>query len=129
MNAFTLAGCGIIACVLIVTVKQYKPEMAVTLTIAAGIVLLGALIISFTPLLGSITNAIGKAGAASGYFTVVIKAIGICLVTQLAADICRDAGESSIASKVEMGGKLSIVALSLPLFDDLLKLASNIISN
>lgn len=128
MNIFSFAACGVIACVLIITIKQYKPELAVIMTIAAGVLILGGMMISFAPVITSISEIAGRAGINSAYMVVVIKAIGICLVAQLAADICRDAGQQTIASKVEMAGKLGIVAVSIPLFQDLLRLAANIMS-
>jgi len=127
MNIFSLAACGVIACVLIVTIRQHRPEMAVILTIAAGVVILSMILIQFGPVVSSVSGLVEKTGVNSAYIVVVIKAIGISLVAQLAADICRDAGEQSIAAKVEMGGKLGIVAVTLPLFADLLQLSSNII--
>jgi len=127
MNIFTLAACGVVACALIVTVRQHRPEMAVVLAIAAGVLILGMILAEFAPVASSLSGLIGKTGVNSGYITVVIKAIGISLIAQLAADICRDAGEQSIAAKVEMGGKLGIVAITLPLFGELLQLSSNII--
>ena len=45
----------------------------------------------------------------------MLKALGICFITQLGADVCRDAGESSLASKIELGGRMSILALCIPM--------------
>ena len=128
MNIFSLAACGVIACVLIVTVRQYRPEMAMMMTIGTGVLILGMILVDFAPMVSSISDLVQKTGVNSGYIMVVVKAIGISLIAQLAADICRDAGEQSIAAKVEMGGKLGIVAITLPLFGDLLQLSANIIN-
>ena len=128
MNIFSLAACGVIACVLIVTVRQHRPEMAVLLAVASGVLILGMILIGFAPVISSVSGMVEKTGVNGTYIMVVIKAIGISLIAQLAADICRDAGEQSIAAKVEMGGKLGIVAITMPLFGDLLQLSSNIIN-
>ena len=63
----------------------------------------------------------------SEYFTIVLKSLGICYVTQLASDTCRDSGYSAIASKVELAGKVSIVVIALPLFTNLVDIALGLI--
>ena len=57
----------------------------------------------------------------------MFKTLGICFLAQFAADSCRDAGESALASKVELAGKISILVLSLPLFEDIAQTALGLI--
>ena len=61
-------------------------------------------------------NLYRQSGLDEGYFTILCKAVGITYLTQLGADISRDCGEGAIASAVELGGRVSLAALSLPLF-------------
>ena len=61
------------------------------------------------------------------YLSVLIKAIGVCYLTQFSADSCRDAGESSLAGKVELAGKIAILISALPLLDSVISLAVNLI--
>ena len=67
---------------------------------------------------------IGEAGDA---LRILFKTLGVAVVTQLAADLCRDAGESAMAGKVELCGKAAVLALSLPLASDLLRLAAGLL--
>ena len=53
-------------------------------------------------------------------FAVILKALGVAFVCETAADICRDMGQTAIASKIELAGKLEIVALAIPLARELL---------
>ena len=53
---------------------------------------------------------------------VVVKVLGIDYITDFAAQVCRDAGENGIASKVEMAGKVLIFYVSLPVFTSLIKM-------
>jgi len=48
--------------------------------------------------------------------------VGVCFITQLACDLCRDAGENAIAARVETAGKAAILLISLPLFEQVLEL-------
>lgn len=63
-----------------------------------------------------------------GYLSILLKAVGISLLSSTSADICRDAGEGAIASKVELLGKCEILALSLPLLADLVELIGEVLA-
>ena len=58
----------------------------------------------------------------------MVKALGVCVVTQLASDTCKDCGQNSIASKIELGGKVLILAISLPMFTSLLETINKLIN-
>ena len=68
-----------------------------------------------------------RQGQAEPYFILLVKVIGVAMVTQLAVDTCRDAGQQAIATKVEIAGRVTILSLSLPLFQELLAAASQMI--
>lgn len=121
MSGFSYIACGLIACVFIVLIKQYKPELAVVLSAVSACALLLLYLSEFSQFFSELRAITGKLGAASEYISVVLKVLGLCIITQLAADICRDAGQQSIASRVELGGKLTCLAVSLPIFKDILE--------
>ena len=58
----------------------------------------------------------------------MFKALGICLLSQLAADACRDAGENAMAEKAELAGKVFLLLLALPLFEKIAELALTLIN-
>lgn len=127
MSSFSFIGCGLIVCVLIVLIKQYRPELAVVLSAAGACAMLLLYLGQFTDFFyqfGKITSGLGKA---SDYFKTVIKVLGLCIITQLASDICRDAGQQSIASRIELGGKLACLGVSLPIFYDILSFTTELI--
>ena len=57
--------------------------------------------------------------AGGGYLLLVFKALGVCLLTQFSADACLDAGEKALASRVEFAGRIAVVLLALPLFEEI----------
>ena len=61
------------------------------------------------------------------YTMVIIKALGICYVTQLASDTCQDAGERAMAGKIELAGRVAVLLLSLPMFSSILQIALELI--
>ena len=116
MNLIAIVGAGLIAALLSMVIKQYKPEFGMYISLIAGIIILLAVIREITPVLDTIGELIGAVSLDAVYGAALLKALAICYITQLACDTCRDSGETAIAGKIEMAGKLAIVLVSLPLF-------------
>ena len=123
MDIYAVIGVGIVGAVLAVLLAQYRKEYAVMVSIAAGAVILMAAARSGYGLTGEMERYIEKAGIDGAKLETLFKCLGICIVTQFAADTCRDSGQSAIASKVELAGKVAVAAAALPLFRELLGLA------
>lgn len=128
MDITAIAGLGILSAVLCVIVRQYKPEMALGISTACGVLILVAVITMLKPSVEAITELTENAGLDESYATILLKALAVCYITQLSADCCRDAGESAIATKIELAGKAAIVVISLPVFASLAELVTNLIT-
>lgn len=131
-----LVFAAVITAMAALIVRQIKPELAMFVQLGGVLMvallllsllqdLLGAVqgILQFAPIGDGGDNAFGGNSA----FTMLIKALGICITTQLAADICRDSGSSSLANIVELGGRLMVLALTLPLLKSIAELAVGLI--
>ena len=73
-------------------------------------------------IIAGVSDIFEKSGNAGVYFPVLLKVIGIAYLTDFSAQVCRDAGENGIASKVEMAGKIFIFYAALPVFTSLIKM-------
>ena len=93
------------------------------LAVAAGAVLMLGIILGFSPAAEEIRLLLEESGLNGEYASILFRALGICFLAQFAADACRDAGESALASRVELGGKTAVVILSLPLFREIMTVA------
>ncbi len=115
---------GLLLCgaLLAVVLRVQRPELAMCLSLAAGVAVLVVLVGQFTPLIASMRRMLSSASVPSAYFGVVLKAMGVCLLTQLTADTCRDAGETALAAKAELVGRVLMLVLAVPLFEGLLSL-------
>ena len=123
MSIFKLLAVTLISVVLTVVVKTYRPEMAVQTSIAAGATVILMLVGQITGVLNMITDAVRSYGLNEEYFTVALKTAGIAYLAQLASQTCMDAGESALAAKVELGGRIMILALAAPVAFKILDLA------
>lgn len=126
MNIAALVGVGLVAAVLSIVIKQYKPELGIFISLLAGIIILSAILGVLKPAIDTILELVGMAGLDESYGNVLIKALAVCYVTQIASDSCRDAGEGAIAGKVEMAGKAAIIVISLPMFKALVNTVSGL---
>ena len=118
LSALAMLLCAALLAVLLR--GQQRPEMAMCLSLAAGVVVL--------PLLDTLRQMLTAGSFPAPYLTVVVKATGVCLLTQLTADTCRDAGETALAGKAELAGRFVLLALAVPLFADVLELVTALIN-
>ena len=110
----------------VILIKQLKPEMAVPVTAAGAVIVLIAALGMLAPQIEYI-GGLWYAEELKGYAAPMVKSLGIALIAQTAADICRDMGESAAASKVEFAGKVEIMLLCLPLINELLEFARGLL--
>lgn len=118
---------ALIAAILAVILKQYRPEYAMILTVAAGCGILLLIVSTVMPVLDQAGTLIERTGIDSTYFAVLVKALGLCYLTQFAADLCNDAGQTSLAGKIELAGKTAVVLLALPVITGLVELILTLI--
>lgn len=126
MDITAFAGCALAVCAIAVVVRQYKPETAIGVSIAAAVVMTCCLVCVAAPVLERLRRMSAAAGESASAIAILIKCLGICLIAQTAADICRDCGESSIAGHVETAGRIFAAVVALPLFENVLTLAGGL---
>ena len=129
MNITALVGLGLVAAVLSIILRQYKQEFGLYIPLIAGIVILTAVISAMRPALDTVKNLMESAQMNGVYGQTLLKGLAVCYLTQLATDACKDAGETAIAGKLELSGKIAVVVLSLPLFNGLTELITGLINN
>ena len=117
MNITMIVSVALIAAILSIILRQYKPEYSLFISIAAGIIILTAVIAVIDPLIGFVTNITDEAGLSGIYAQILIKSLAVCYITQLACDCCKDAGETAIAGKIQLAGKIAILLIALPMFE------------
>ena len=115
-DVLKLCGFGLLAVILCVVVRQLKPESAVFVNIAAGVMILIIAVKTLSPSVKAIGELAESAGISGGFAEILLKALAISYITALSADCARDAGEAALGSKPELAGRVSIAALSLPVF-------------
>lgn len=119
MEVGKFIGVAILICIIVVVLKQVKPELSVCVMILGGAVLLLYVLNSFTSVITTFNEIITKTGVSQNLFSIVLKIVGIGYLIEFTADICKDSGNSSIADKVILGGKILILTLAIPIINSL----------
>lgn len=120
----TIIGIAIISAVLYTLIKKFSPEFSALVEIGATVIVL---LIAY-PYLCDIVDFLAISDIDTEYIKLLLKTVGVAILTQFAADICIDSGETALASKIEFAGKSVILALSLPTVKTLLEFAIGLIN-
>lgn len=127
MEVLKIVGIVIFSVVIIIILKEQKPEMALILSIATGIGIMFFVIYKMSDVVGILNNLITKSGVNRDFLYIIIKVVGIAYIVEFGKNICVDAGQSSIATKLEMAGKVIIVVLTLPLISSLVNVLTGLV--
>ena len=127
MIVLKICGIAVLGLVAVVLLRGMRAEYATFAGIITGILLLFAVLAEFSSVMNLVEEMTEKTGF-SLYFEVILKAMGLGMLVEVTADICRDNGATAIASKVEFGGKMAILSLSLPILRKLIDLIAEFLS-
>ncbi len=127
MDIIKIIGIGLISLIIIIIVKQYRPEFATYVSIIAGILIITVSLDKLTGIINILTTLSNKTGINSEYLGILLKITGIAILTEFAVSVCNDAGESAIATKIDLGGKIIIISISIPIIVALLELIIEIL--
>lgn len=126
MDIAKIVAIAFIAVIIIGIIKQQRPEFTIYASIIAGAIILYFVFNELTLIISMLQNLSDKMGVTSKFFGILLKITGISYLTEFGANVCKDSGETAIASKVELAGKVLIVGISIPilttLMDTLVKL-------
>ena len=127
MDIVKIIGVGLTAVIVIIILKQYKPEFSVYVSIIAGIIILLMVFSKLSAIITLLSNLSNKVGVGSEFLKILLKITGIAILTEFAVSICKDSGETAVASKIDLGGKIIIVSISIPIITALLELIISIL--
>ncbi|ANB61785.1 stage III sporulation protein AD [Anoxybacteroides amylolyticum] len=110
-----IVGIGLIATFLVVLLKEHKSSVAFLLTVFVGCTIFLFLIDQISAILHMLQKIASDTNVNMVYFETILKIIGISYIAEFASQISKDAGQGAIASKIELGGKILILAMAIPI--------------
>ncbi len=127
MNIMQIVGIGISGALISVILKEYKPVYAMCVGIVTAGVIFYFLLSEIYYIFQVVQTISDRLSIDSDYISIVIRLIGLAYVSRFGSDLCRDAGQNAIAQKIELAGKIMIVATSIPIITAVLNLLTGIL--
>ena len=121
MEIVKIIGIGLISLIIIVILRQYKPEFALYVSLIAGILIIALVIGKISGIIEILKSLANKSSINNPFLVLLIKITGIAILTEYAVSICKDTGEGAIANKIDFGGKVIIISMSIPIISNLLE--------
>lgn len=115
MEIMQIIGLGIVVTILILVIRQQRPELALLLSLALSVIIFLLIIGKIARILDLFRELADRANISHLYLNTVLKIIGIAYIAEFGAQVCRDAGEGAVAGKIELAGKVLILALAIPI--------------
>ena len=127
MDVFKLVAFAIVAVVLVLVVKQQRSDIAILLAVSAGAGLLIFSIFKLSSVFDMLQDLVKNSGVSSQFLSIVLKVTAIAYIIEFGKNVCMDAGQSAIANKLEMAGKVIVLTLSIPLISSHMSLITQLI--
>ena len=121
MDIIKIIGVGLIALIIIIILKQYRPEFVIYVSIIAGVIILILIMDKVSAIIDLLTSLSNKTVINNEFLVLLIKITGIAFLTEFSVSICKDSGETAIANKIDIWGKVLIISMSIPIIASLLE--------
>ncbi len=115
MEIIQIIGLGFVVTLLILIIKQQRPEIAVQLGLTLSAIIFLMVLSKLNVVLDLFRDLAEKANVSQMYLNTILKIIGIAYVTEFGAQVCRDAGEGAVAGKIEFAGKILVMVMAVPI--------------
>lgn len=115
MEIWQIVGLALIVTVFSVVLKQIRPEIALQLTILAGASIFILILSKIRVIVDLLQTLADQANISSYYLLIILKIVGVAYLAEFGAQICRDAGETALATKIELAAKVGVIILAIPI--------------
>ena len=129
MEIIQVVGLGLVATILVLILKETRPELAVQGAMAAGALLILMVVGYLAEVVHTITEVALEAGLNIVYLQTLLRIIAIAYLAEFGAQVCRDAGQGSIASKIELAAKVIILVMAVPIILEVMETILSLLPN
>lgn len=127
MNITVICALSLLTAFVVVFINQYRPEFSALTITAASAIILSVVAKNAIPILNQYFGIAQDSGIDSNIFTILIKTTGISYLTVFTSDLCKDFGQNSLCSKVELTGKISVIIIASPMLLKIIQVISDLI--
>ncbi|MGI6523327.1 MAG: SpoIIIAC/SpoIIIAD family protein [Christensenellales bacterium] len=127
MDIFKYIAIGFIGMVMVVIVKNIKPEYSIYIALATGVIILISLSETIMEAVNTFSQIADKSGLSTGVFNAILRIIGIGYITEYSASLCEDNDCSSIAKKIQFAGKVAIFVMAMPILSGIIDIVGGLL--
>lgn len=127
MEWLRLIGFCLLTALMVTVLRQMHPVTAGLLTAVFGMLLLSALLPQIKEHIDAVLTLMNTLDLDGMYGAVMLKAMGIVLVTQIAVQVCRDMDAAAVAQRAEFCGRIALLGIAVPVFVDLAQMAVDVL--
>jgi len=128
MNISSLVGLALICASIIVLLRNYSPEFAIPISAITSIIILIVSIVFVNEIFEKITEIASLSAITSSNLKMIFKSLGVCYIVQIGKDVCNDCGETALADKVDLAGKITIAAMSIEIITQVVEIVLEIVN-
>ena len=127
MDTARLCAAGLCVTLVLVLLRSWNPSFELPMKLSAAILFVGLLLGLARPLISYVSSLLSSSAAAP-YAEILLRALGVTILTETVSGICRECKETSVASYLEIAGRLEILILCLPLMEEILESVKGLLS-
>ena len=120
MNILAVSVIGILTSVIVLALRRHNAEISFIAAIAGSALIFISVLVNFTSLYDTLKDILAAAEININYISILLKALGICFLTEFACDMCIDAGQRALAGNISLAGRILIVITAVPLYKEIL---------
>jgi stage III sporulation protein AD len=128
MDIMQIVAVGIIAGVMSLAIKKQAPEIALLISIAAAVLIFFMILPKLSGVFAVLETVAARIRGDMGFIGTLLQITGIAYIAEFGSQICKDAGEGAIATKIELAGKVMIIAASTPIIMALLSMVTQVMA-
>lgn len=128
MEIVTVCGLCITASVLCKVVEKNNKEISTVISVIAAVIVLMTVISKISRINDVVSELFLQSGISGDYGAILMKSAGICYITQIGSDCCKDCGENNLATVTELAGKISVMYLSLPVIENIISIVQGLLT-
>lgn len=127
MEWLRLIGFCLLAGTMVMILRQMQPQTAALLSVAFGVLLVGALLGQLEGYISTIRSFLTSLELNERYLAIMLKSMGVVLITQQAVQACEDMGAASVARHAEFVGRLALLSVAVPVYMELTRMAVDVL--
>ncbi|HIT70833.1 MAG TPA: hypothetical protein IAD08_02825 [Candidatus Scatovivens faecipullorum] len=115
MDIIKIIGIGFFTLIITIILKEYRKEYAIYAVLIGGMIIIFYSMDTLKAIIDFINDLSRNKSYNTEFISLLLKITGISILTEYAVSICKDSGENAIANKIDFGGKIIVISLSIPI--------------